>query len=291
MNNNNQTSFEGLINFSAAAPLTAGQRSRAETRFEKIIEYFSNNRSLTPGVEYKHDLLIHYTYEYSRSELSKDMLLRYFFHYIKEDIDSNEDISFNQDLLKKLENFADDLLHNFYLPLKSSGGKTPQPSPAILSAIQSVKGPHEFISTPERVSHLRGQCLTRDHHRCVITRDFDFQEAAARRRKDPEALDDEGQQLKGQCTDALKVAHIIPHSLLQVKVTSNLILNMFDCDVGHLINGTDIDRPRNAITLNHECHVASGNFDIFFEPVAGQDHTYQIESLDLIQSDGASFNM
>lgn len=42
------------------------------------------------------------------------------------------------------------------------------------------------------------------------------------------------------------------------------ILNMCDVGVIHVIEGTDIDRPRNALTLTLEMHKPFGNFDIFF---------------------------
>lgn len=55
------------------------------------------------------------------------------------------------------------------------------------------------------------------------------------------------------------------------------ILNMFDDGVAHLIEGPDIDRPRNALTLTQEVHGWFGNFDIFFEAVPESDpHTYRI---------------
>ncbi|KAK0655463.1 hypothetical protein B0T16DRAFT_12724 [Cercophora newfieldiana] len=53
---------------------------------------------------------------------------------------------------------------------------------------------------------------------------------------------------------------------------------MFDNGVIHLIEGTDIDRPRNAITLTQDLHSWFGDFDIFFEPVLDQEHTYRIQS-------------
>lgn len=54
---------------------------------------------------------------------------------------------------------------------------------------------------------------------------------------------------------------------------------MFDKGVAHLIEGSDIDRPRNAVTLTQQHHTSFGCFDIFFEPVPGQGaHTYQIRS-------------
>ena len=54
---------------------------------------------------------------------------------------------------------------------------------------------------------------------------------------------------------------------------------MFDDGVVHLIDGIDIDRPRNAITLTHDFHQLFGNFEVYFEPRGKQQHTYQIESI------------
>lgn len=54
---------------------------------------------------------------------------------------------------------------------------------------------------------------------------------------------------------------------------------MFDCGVAHYIEGTDIDRPRNAITLSQELHGHFGEFKICFEPVPDREgHTYRFHS-------------
>lgn len=54
---------------------------------------------------------------------------------------------------------------------------------------------------------------------------------------------------------------------------------MFDHGVGRLIEGVDIDRPYNALTLTHNIHDLFGNFRIYFEPVPdAEPHTYGIES-------------
>ena len=45
------------------------------------------------------------------------------------------------------------------------------------------------------------------------------------------------------------------------------ILNMFDSGVVHLIDGTNIDRPSNAITLTSFIHAAFGDFKVFFEAI------------------------
>ena len=52
---------------------------------------------------------------------------------------------------------------------------------------------------------------------------------------------------------------------------------MFDNGVIYLIEGTDINRPRNALTLSLDMHRLFGQFDIFFQPVANAaPHTYRI---------------
>jgi len=55
---------------------------------------------------------------------------------------------------------------------------------------------------------------------------------------------------------------------------------MFDHRVTHLIEGTNIDRPRNALTLTHQLHLFFSNFKIFFEPVQNkpQSNTYRVNS-------------
>lgn len=56
-----------------------------------------------------------------------------------------------------------------------------------------------------------------------------------------------------------------------LKKATIAILNMFDVGVIHLIEGNDIDRPRNAMTLSLEMHRFFGSFEIFFDRVADDD--------------------
>lgn len=54
---------------------------------------------------------------------------------------------------------------------------------------------------------------------------------------------------------------------------------MFDPGITHLIEGYDIDRPRNAITLTSSFHRFFGAFEVFFEPVPdAAPHTYRVGS-------------
>ena len=52
---------------------------------------------------------------------------------------------------------------------------------------------------------------------------------------------------------------------------------MFDNGVAHLIDGVDIDRPRNALTLTSRFHDLFGSFRVYFQ-ATDQPHTYRIDS-------------
>ncbi|KAI0423039.1 hypothetical protein F5X98DRAFT_360154 [Xylaria grammica] len=207
---------------------------------------------------YNRSQLIRFTYQYAPSEQSQDNLLRAFFQAITLSLDDDDDFDFDE-LRPKFFGFADYLLDNFLLP--------------------------------SRVSALRGECLLRDRYRCVVSWKFDMHEATTRFNRDNDnARDDDGNLLEGEPLDSLEVAHILPHSLTKVNANHELdssreaalaVLNMFDHGVTHLIEGTDIDQPRNTLTLTHQLHLLFGDFKIFFEPVQDeqQSHTYRVDSL------------
>ncbi|KAK3897478.1 hypothetical protein C8A05DRAFT_38968 [Staphylotrichum tortipilum] len=174
------------------------------------------------------------------------------------DGETDLDLENNEDALgSDLSRFADYLFNNFFFPLRASSAKTPQLTPLTHSAIQQAQGGgvQAFAGTTDRV-------------------DGD------------QARDDDGNPLFSDPRfSSLEVAHILPHSLTATDKGSLLppskaaaldILNMFDNGVIHLIEGDDIDRPQNAITLTYDLHLDFGNFDIFFEALPDQPHTYRI---------------
>ncbi|KAI0141776.1 hypothetical protein GGR57DRAFT_508944 [Xylariaceae sp. FL1272] len=299
-----QLSLEGFLDFSSPSTkaFEPAQRADAQRRFHRIVNHFvpaSEIDSSAPSQTYSPPRLISLTYKYALSDEARDNLLRAFFESVNvpvvEASSVDDDGSADADpetLRSSVFAFADYLMDQFFLPLRATK-KTPQPSPVFHSAVERVHGgPQSFASTPERLSALRGACLIRDHHRCVISHSFDSSEAQARMKKAGEtnALDDDGRLLYQDPNrpSRLEVAHIISHSLMKTDANSELspskkaalaILNMFDTGVVYLIEGGDIDRPRNALTLTHELHAHFGEFNIFFEPVSdSQPHTYRIDS-------------
>ncbi|KAK4170895.1 hypothetical protein QBC36DRAFT_369302 [Triangularia setosa] len=245
-----QSSLEGIIDFCKAGPIFENdqQRSQAVSKFHRIVAFYENTEqqpaSSRYGDGYNRPALIRLTFEYARSPESQDKFLEAFFQSLAlEMLDDNdgEDASVRELFF----GFADYLVHHFFLPLRAATGKTPQPTPTYHIAV------HAWA--------LRGTCLTRDRHRCVITRAFDTAVRTERSRQPP-AKDDDGNILDPR--DAyghLEVAYILPFGLTKADEGSGLseskkaaiaILNMFDVGVIHLIEGIDIDRPRNAITLS-----------------------------------------
>jgi hypothetical protein len=53
---------------------------------------------------------------------------------------------------------------------------------------------------------------------------------------------------------------------------------MFDDGILHLIAGSEIDRPRNALTMTHDFHQLFGNFEVYFEAVPDIPYTYKIDT-------------
>ncbi len=87
-----------------------------------------------------------------------------------------------------------------------------------------------MTGTPIRLATLRQDCLLRDHHRCVISRAFDYHEYLDRvNSHGNNAKDDDGALFSSAeaATEApgeastegfsfLEVAHIIPHSFVSL---------------------------------------------------------------------------
>ncbi|KAK5988612.1 hypothetical protein PT974_10098 [Cladobotryum mycophilum] len=253
-----QSSLEEIINFASGPSFTDTERQQAKGRFYNIVGHFeANNANKSRG--YNRPALVRLTYEFACSEESQDNYLRAFFENANLPLEGPQ-----------------------VFDLKASAKQTPQPTPATHSAVEKVAGPQDFVGTRDRVSALRRDCLDRDHHRCVISRAFHYGEAEKRLKGEHQpARDDNGVPLVGPNTgnifSELEVAHILPHSLTKShaedsqlnlsRQTALFILNMFDHGVVHIIDGVDIDRPRNAITLTLDLHRRFGEFKIFFEPV------------------------
>ena len=171
--------------------------------------------------------------------------------------------------------------------MKASARRTPQPTPTLSEPKSAILPNEDAAETQNRLKGLREKCLIRDRHRCVVTRKFDISEAVRRnRREGANSKDDDGRllHLETDAPDALQVAHILPHSLMsdkgqkEAKTTARAILEMFDSGVTHLIDGVDIDRPINALTLTAGVHQLFGDFEIYFEPTpnAQTSPTYTI---------------
>ncbi|KAK4248276.1 hypothetical protein C7999DRAFT_13812 [Corynascus novoguineensis] len=296
-----QYSLESIIEFQSESPLSPSALDRARRRFYHIVDHFEAAANGNSGGDnggniggdsprYNRSLPIRLTYDYARSPLSQDNFLRAFFGSLELPVDGQE--ALDERIGAKFFGFADYLFNKFFLPLKASARKTPQPSPVYHSAIQRLQGGVGFVEASERISTLRGTCLICDRHRCVVKRRFDRSEAVKRYKSaGNNARDDDGNLLVEEqpgTFEPLEIAHILPHSLTRLghgeelnlsKQAALAILDMFDHGIGHLIESVDIDRPYNALTLTHNMHDLFGNFDIYFEPVPGAEpHTYRIES-------------
>ncbi|KKZ62789.1 hypothetical protein EMCG_02900 [[Emmonsia] crescens] len=275
-----QSSLKGVLDFSEPFSLTPQQSDSAKRLFDIFIKDYGLERATERG--YKPAKLILAMLSYISS---KDSFLALFFRFLHENlavVTSNitlalsyfEDFSSWEPaartvVMGALEEFADFMVTQFFLPLRASSVKTPQPTPASLSTIQASA----LTNTKQRISVLRHDCLVRDHHRCVVTRKFDITEARRRHMRDQNCTDDDGKLLETERRDNflyLEVAHILPHCLTKVasgdedlsesKKNVLQILDMFDPGIAHLIDGPKIDNPSNALTLTLDNRRLFGEF-------------------------------
>jgi hypothetical protein len=116
-----QSSLEGVLDFSAEVPLSTDQRARASRQFHHIVRHFEFPAEKRP---YSRALLVRYTYEYARSQESRDVFLRAFFQSMRLSLDDEDvdlgDTEVETGLRSALFDFADYLLDNFFLPCMSS---------------------------------------------------------------------------------------------------------------------------------------------------------------------------
>ncbi|KAH7326144.1 hypothetical protein B0I35DRAFT_126784 [Stachybotrys elegans] len=259
-----QTSFEGIIDPSA------------HDRFEQIMTHFDapNTSPSSPRPEYSHVKLIRCTYNYALTLEAKGNLLRAFFKAVHLPLDQPIDMmdpAFEARLRQDIYDYADFLFNNFFLPMRASG-PTPQSSNC---SCQS-----QTEDTDRRDPTLRELCLERDKNRCIISGAFNLDEAERRYKEHPNSpCDDDGRPLTS-CREFhfLEAAHVLPHSLVQegkpdpLKKTALDILKMLGT-----IECTELDRPRNVITLTYSMHRFFSNFDVFLQP--GQSpYEYRIGS-------------
>ncbi|OAA64348.1 hypothetical protein SPI_02995 [Niveomyces insectorum RCEF 264] len=282
-----QASLEGVIDFSIVTNLTETQHTDGQRRFYEIVSHFEAlPGSTTP---YSKPLLVRGLYDFAAPGQSKDNVLVVFFEAMRIPMVGNEALDYGS-LKSDFDDFAEYMRENFLQPLKVAGYKTPLQSPRIDSALDRLQARHAEVGTPDRIDTLREDCLKRDRYRCVVTRAFDNREFR-RRMEAGITTDDDGASfdLGPTLPRGLHVAHILPHALTkaesennseldETKKTTLKILNMFDSGVLSLIEGIEIDRPRNAMTMAPEMHEDFGGFSIFFEPVPGAPaHTYRVQ--------------
>ncbi|KAL8334541.1 hypothetical protein RB598_009020 [Gaeumannomyces tritici] len=295
-----QSSLQGILDIGAPI-MEEDTRAQASARMRHILQHYetaiANQQPQPQPQHYNRPALVRLTHDYALSDASKALFLSSFFEHLDLPLAGNvtdPDINFGDSevearLCAAVNAFAEYLMDNFFLPLKAVSNKTPQPSPITQSAVQRAQGlPQSFAGTPSRISTLRGTCLVRDRHRCVISHLFDTTEGRKRyEATSGDARDDDGDPIHPHEFRPLEVAHILPHSLTKgsnsvlspERQAALEILNMFDAGVVHMIEGPEIDRPFNAITLSHDHHLDFGSFQIFFELVPDKpSHTYRIDA-------------
>ncbi|KAG8671062.1 hypothetical protein FPOAC2_04380 [Fusarium poae] len=280
-------------------PFTSeANRVSAIRRFHQIITYFENNNDDIKIGYYDKLKIVKFTYEYACNQSSKDLLVLVALGHMGVLYSSDDNVDLENATLRDalqagLNRFANLLLEAFFLPLKASTGEMAQRSPPYNLDIVSEGDSHTFsemLYRLHRLHRLQRVCLMRDQHRCVISGVFDAHEAFLRYRTYGErCVDDDGKRLYGPIPnsfDKLEIAQILPHSfffqrgsfsrdLESGKCMQRAILNMIHHGLFKTIEDAS---PKNALTLSASLHQAFSQFRIFFDPVEGEEDTYEIKA-------------
>ncbi|KAI9771423.1 MAG: hypothetical protein M1840_002043 [Geoglossum simile] len=288
-----QRSLESILDFHHQA-LSTSHRTEAEKLFTHILD-ISDSPSNTPGFD--RVSLLRLSLEYNPSPQGRDNFLNYVLrHYLPTDVDdvAAEDPRFLMEFPQVLEELnktvwtwrsgegtlpewvveftlrlADHFVYYFFLPMKGRAMKTPQPTPS-LTPVYGALDLHTPITN--RLSNLRATCLIRDQHRCVISGLFD--RATAQERSS--FVDDGGLPLTDGGVISTEVSHIIPHALgeeatredsshTQEKAIFWDVMKLFNPRAEQLLDGVEIDRPFNAMTLSVDLHKTFGGLEWYLE--------------------------
>ncbi|KAI9770397.1 MAG: hypothetical protein M1840_003283 [Geoglossum simile] len=239
-------------------------------------------------------LLLRLSLEHNPSEQGKENFLTFILrNYYEESGNSLDPVSFTQVLdcleqsvptwspssppwvQKRTMELANHLVYFFFLPFRGQAVKTPQPTPHLTPTGDSVY----HILTLDRISNLRAICLARDGHRCMVSGLFDM---ATTSNRNP-MVDDSGVPLNDDTVAYTEVAHIIPHALGETKhenfpldtqkATFWDVMKLFYPYAERLVDGVEIDKPFNAMTLATELHHSFGQLLWYLEEEP-EAHTY-----------------
>jgi hypothetical protein len=128
-----QSSLEGLIDFSASEPLFANEQERAQAvgRFRRIVDHFEavEQTASRYGDGYNRPALVRLTFEYARSQESKDRFLGAFFRSLAIGMLDDDNVNFSDnsvvaDFREAVFGFAEFLMANFFLPCMSISQRT-----------------------------------------------------------------------------------------------------------------------------------------------------------------------
>ncbi|KAI9768752.1 MAG: hypothetical protein M1839_003967 [Geoglossum umbratile] len=269
-----QSSLESVIDFSHT-PLTDNERMRADIVFRRILEEAASAPATNPHSPLNTTKLLEITYQEIPSQEGKDNFLKYVLqNYVS--LENDGELPQFLQVLDSLErspprppewestsaDLAHLLLYKFLLPceyflihLVLSGGNMLRDGDGQLEATQPRP------PKPPQVS---------------------LRLAATAEHREP-FVDDAGQSLEGQIHLSTEVAHIVPHALGEsadeaspLSADKSMfwnILKLFHPRMEQTIDGVDIDKPINAMTLSTELHKAFGVFKFYLEETDNK-HTY-----------------
>ncbi|KAH9858974.1 hypothetical protein C2E23DRAFT_800793 [Lenzites betulinus] len=178
-----------------------------------------------------------------------------------------------------LSHVADYFWRNVILPVRVTGGQTPEPRSRLshsgLSSADYVRSPAEAEAINDLKSVIES-ASERDRHRCVISGKLDPESIASSSGEFPD----------GDCgLEVTRAAHIIPFSLRDSSEAASghlpSIWSALECfggvELGTLMHG-GINALDNIITLSATVHRYFTELQVALEPVPDTPHTYNVRT-------------
>ncbi|KDQ15346.1 hypothetical protein BOTBODRAFT_173840 [Botryobasidium botryosum FD-172 SS1] len=165
----------------------------------------------------------------------------------------------------ELKALADRYLTSLIIPFRVVGGRTPAVSDhpsAIVEETEQLIQEH-LQSAHQEQGTLRKLVLRRDDYRCAVTKVHDLKSAFASNKSISFVV------------QPTRAAHIVPFHFAPSSEEAAQVISRFGGDLFvDDINGADINRLENVITLTSDLHSYFENLYIWLEPVQDSINTY-----------------
>ncbi|KAF5310131.1 hypothetical protein D9619_010377 [Psilocybe cf. subviscida] len=133
---------------------------------------------------------------------------------------------------------------------------------------------HDLKNTPPTKYNVRKQALLRDGFKCVVSGIFDLETWSA---LSPDAKPLHARERLSYTQTTSLFPQCVQGGPKESSASAHALLSMFGLESqATALAGAGVDSLHNLITLETSLHAMFDTFDLWLEPVEGQEHTYEV---------------